>query len=78
MSAEPNKSESQVVSRAIAKLTDRLNEQIRTVEDEFIAINDGIEHRMLNASEALDECLIVIDNSLSKIPENYITVRARE
>lgn len=71
---EPNHDISEAVNRAIARTTERVNQQIEIVENQFRSINDEIERRILEASRALDESLIVIDNSLSGILDDLESV----
>lgn len=58
------------MSKAIAKLEESVNEQIRVIENEFSTINKNIELKILNATETLNESLNVIDDSLSSVLKN--------
>lgn len=75
---EPNLDISEAVNRAIAKYTERVDQQIEIVENGFKSINDEIERRILNASQTLDESLNVIDKTLAGLLDDRKSVSVIE
>lgn len=75
---EPNHDISEAVNRAIARHTERVDRQIEIVENGFKSINNEIESKILEASQALDKSLNVIDNSLSSILDDQKSVNVNE
>lgn len=75
---EPNHDISEAVNRAIARNIERVNRQIEIVENGFKSINEEIERKILEASQALDKSLNVIDSSLSSILDDQKSVNVNE
>lgn len=68
---------SETVSRAIARCAEYVNQHVKIVENQFISINNNIEHQILNASRALNKSLNNINNSLAKIYDDRKSVNEK-